>query len=229
MNQLLPPALVARLLVFPAQMEANALHVCMLNPTDGWTVRALEAVSGCRVFPMVAHEAAVIAALTQHYASVPAGRGVSATSPRAARPRAEAAYRELLDAPFQDYAEPAISLVNRNRDLLIRGDSVLLELIRDPVIIRLVQQMLCRAVETGASDLHVEPAEHELRVRARIDGSLRVLRSLSAVDGAADHGAPEGDGGSADRPAPPSRSTRTSATTWCGAAPSTCASRWCPR
>jgi hypothetical protein len=58
-SQLLPAELVARLMVFPAQMEANALHVCMLNPTDGWTVRALEAVSGCRVFPMVANEVAV--------------------------------------------------------------------------------------------------------------------------------------------------------------------------
>ena len=81
----------------------------------------------------------------------------------------------LLETPFQDYAEPAVSLVNRNRDLLARGEALLQEFIRDPLIIRLVQQMLCRAVETGASDLHVEPAEHELRVRARIDGSLRVL------------------------------------------------------
>ena len=173
-SQLLPATLVARLLVFPAQMEANALHVCMLNPTDGWTVRALEAVSGCRVFPMVANEVAVIAALTQHYAAF-LPDATFHYDPAGGEACAEEAYRKLLAAPFQEYAEPAISLVNRNRDLLIRGDAVLLDLIRDPVIIRVVQQLLCRAVETGASDLHIEPAEHELRVRARIDGSLRVL------------------------------------------------------
>ena len=174
LNQLLPPALVARLLVFPVQMEANALHVCMLNPTDGWTVRALEAVSGCRVFPLVSPEAAVVAALTQHYAPhVPvAALRYQADGGQAV---AEEAYRALMAEAFDRYADPAVSLVNRNRDLLSRGESMLQEVIRDPVVIRLVQQILCRAIETGASDLHVEPAEHELRVRARIDGSLRVL------------------------------------------------------
>ena len=173
-SQLLPAELVARLMVFPAQMEANALHVCMLNPTDGWTVRALEAVSGCRVFPMVANEVAVASALTQHYSAFLPG-ATFRYQPEAGEESAEEAYKKLLAAPFEEYSLPAISLVNRNRDLLLRGDAMLLELIRDPVIIRLVQQLLCRAVETGASDLHFEPAEHELRVRARIDGSLRVL------------------------------------------------------
>jgi type IV pilus assembly protein PilB len=172
-NQLLPPAMVARLLVFPAQMEANALHVCMLNPTDGWTVRALEAVSGCRIFPMVTHEAAVVAALTQHYGSFLPGTTFAYKAE--GQGSAEEVYRRLLDAPFEDYVAPAVSLVNRNRDRLTRGEAMVLEIIRDPLIIRLVQQMLCRAVEAGASDLHVEPAEHELRVRARIDGSLQVL------------------------------------------------------
>ncbi len=173
-NQLLPAALVARLLVFPAQMEANALHVCMLNPTDGWTVRALEAVSGCRVFPLVTHEAAVVAALTQHYAAHLPNAPLR-YQPEGGQAEAEAVYTALLQRPFAEYAEPAVSLVNRNRDVLARGEALLLELIRDPLIIRLVQQILCRAVEAGASDLHLEPAEHELRVRARIDGSLRVL------------------------------------------------------
>ncbi len=173
-NQLLPASLVARLLVFPAQMESNALHVCMLNPTDGWTVRALEAVSGCRVFPMVAHEAAVVSALTQHYAGFLPGTTFRYQA-EGGEGAAEEVYRSILETPFKDFAEPAVSLVNRNRDVLARGESLLHEMIRDPVIIRLVQQMLCRAVETGASDLHVEPTEHELRIRARIDGGLRVL------------------------------------------------------
>ncbi len=173
-NQLLPASLAARLLVFPAQMEANALHVCMLNPTDGWTVRALEAVTGCRVFPMVSHEAAVIAALTQHYASFLPGTTFQYQA-AGGEQSAEDVYRALLQTPFEEFAEPAISMVNRNRDVMKRGEAMLLELIRDPIIIRLVQQLLCRAVETGASDLHIEPAEHEVRIRARIDGSLRVL------------------------------------------------------
>ena len=51
--------------------------------------------------------------------------------------------------------------------------------------IRLVNQMLSRAVEQRASDIHVEPFEDELRVRYRIDGVLHDVdapsKSLSAA------------------------------------------------
>lgn len=39
-------------------------------------------------------------------------------------------------------------------------------------VIRLVNQLIARAVETGASDIHVEPFEDRLRVRFRHDGVL---------------------------------------------------------
>src|SRR5262245_15968378 len=51
MNMLVPPSLIARLLVFPVQTELNAIHVCMLNQTDGWTMKALESMSGCKIVP----------------------------------------------------------------------------------------------------------------------------------------------------------------------------------
>ena len=40
-------------------------------------------------------------------------------------------------------------------------------------VIRLVNQMIQRAVEARASDIHVEPFEHLLKIRARVDGVLR--------------------------------------------------------
>ena len=57
------------------------------------------------------------------------------------------------------------------------------------MIIRLVQQLLCRAIETGASDLHFEPAEHELRVRARDRRQPACAGAFSTVDGDAGDGA----------------------------------------
>jgi general secretion pathway protein E len=52
-------------------------------------------------------------------------------------------------------------------------------------VIRLVNQMLSRAVEQRASDIHVEPFENELRVRYRIDGVLHDMdsppRSMTAA------------------------------------------------
>ena len=45
-------------------------------------------------------------------------------------------------------------------------------------LVRLVDVMLADAVKRGASDLHFEPEESFLRIRYRIDGVLRQIRSL---------------------------------------------------
>jgi type IV pilus assembly protein PilB len=179
MNVLIPPEIVAHLLVFPAQAEINAIHVCMLNPTDGWTGRALESLSGCRIVPMVTHEAAVTAAIEKNYAKYLTGP--VRYRPEGGREAAEAAYRKLLTLPLETFVQPAISLINRNRDKLARDAAALEAIVRDPVIIRLVHQLLCRAIESGASDLHIEPTGDALRIRARIDGALHVLQTLPAT------------------------------------------------
>ena len=46
-------------------------------------------------------------------------------------------------------------------------------------VIRLVHQLITKAVEAGASDIHIEPAEDTLRVRYRIDGALYTVESLT--------------------------------------------------
>ncbi|HXH44063.1 MAG TPA: GspE/PulE family protein [Bradyrhizobium sp.] len=45
-------------------------------------------------------------------------------------------------------------------------------------IIRLVNQIISRAVERGASDVHVEPGRDEVAIRVRLDGFLRPERSV---------------------------------------------------
>ncbi|MBI2835034.1 MAG: Flp pilus assembly complex ATPase component TadA [Acidobacteria bacterium] len=179
MNVLIPPEVIGRLLVFPAQAEINAIHVCMLNPTDGWTGRALESLSGCRIVPFVSHESALLTALEKHYGSFV--KEPLRYARDGGRELAEAAYRRLVAEPFDSYLRPAIALINRNRDAIGRDRKALESVIRDPILIRLVQQILSRAVEAGASDLHIEPIGDSLRIRVRIDGALRAQHSLSAT------------------------------------------------
>jgi type IV pilus assembly protein PilB len=175
MNVLLPPEVIGRVLVFPAQAEVNAIHVCMLNPTDGWTIRALESLSGCRIVPFVTHEVALTAALEHHY-------GAHIKAPIAYAPGGQdavaAAYQALLKQPFEGYLNPAIALINRRRDQIARDPAALEAIIREPAVIRLVQQILARGVESGASDIHIEPLGDAVRVRLRIDGAMRVAHLL---------------------------------------------------
>src|SRR5208282_1482496 len=48
----------------------------------------------------------------------------------------------------------------------------------DAPIVKLVNQLVAQAVERGASDLHLEPDGHEMRVRFRIDGILQEITNV---------------------------------------------------
>jgi general secretion pathway protein E len=54
------------------------------------------------------------------------------------------------------------------------------DLASDAPVIRLVNQLIWRAVETQASDIHIEPFEDRLRVRYRFDGVLHEIDSPSS-------------------------------------------------
>ena len=42
----------------------------------------------------------------------------------------------------------------------------------EPVIVRMVNSILSEAILSNSSDIHIEPMEHYVRVRMRIDGLL---------------------------------------------------------
>lgn len=46
-------------------------------------------------------------------------------------------------------------------------------------VIQAVDTLISHALEVGASDIHIEPTAHELRVRIRIDGMLQDLASIA--------------------------------------------------
>ena len=92
---------------------------------------------------------------------------------RAARPR--------RDAPLEEDAE-------RLKDLASEAP-----------VIRLVNQLITRAVETQASDIHIEPFEDRLRVRYRYDGVLHEAESAAAPPGRRDHLAHQDHGAAGHR------------------------------
>ncbi|MEJ1970183.1 MAG: GspE/PulE family protein [Rhizomicrobium sp.] len=55
------------------------------------------------------------------------------------------------------------------------------DLASDAPIVRLVNTLIARAVDAGASDIHIEPGEDNLKVRLRVDGALREEPSLPST------------------------------------------------
>ena len=66
--------------------------------------------------------------------------------------------------------EPGLEVVDDNKD-----DNDLDGAAEDASIIRFVNQVLRDAIELRASDIHLEPFEHEFQIRYRVDGVLQTI------------------------------------------------------
>lgn len=65
------------------------------------------------------------------------------------------------------------------------GETDILTQASDAPIIKLVNNILVQAVKSGASDIHIEPFEKELRIRYRIDGVMQeIMRPPKRIQGA---------------------------------------------
>ncbi|GAC1312120.1 MAG: GspE/PulE family protein [Acidimicrobiales bacterium] len=72
-----------------------------------------------------------------------------------------------LDGDAESISAQASSSYESDDDL-----SAVREVVEDAPIVKLVNLLITQAVQDRASDIHIEPGEHDLRVRYRIDGVL---------------------------------------------------------
>ncbi len=87
--------------------------------------------------------------------------------------------RELYEAG-QDDAQTMMAGMDESIDLKALAEELpepqdLLESDDDALIIRLINALLTQAIKENASDIHIEPFEHRLLVRFRVDGVLREI------------------------------------------------------
>ncbi|HUC16830.1 MAG TPA: GspE/PulE family protein [Acetobacteraceae bacterium] len=154
-DPLFPDRLEARFLraarALPVALDGEALVLAMADPLDVFTARAVAAAVGREVAVEIAVPIELEAAIERLYP--------------------EAAPENGTDAGTADAtgAEPLEEDTDRLRDLASEAP-----------VIRLVNQLIARAVETRASDIHIEPFEDRLRIRYRHDGMLSEIESPPA-------------------------------------------------
>jgi len=82
-----------------------------------------------------------------------------------------------MDESVEDIASAAAEETDELEDL-----SAGRELVEDAPIVKLVNLLITQAVSERASDIHVEPHEHDVRIRYRIDGVLHeIMRSPKSI------------------------------------------------
>jgi len=109
-------------------------------------------------------------------AAVATATGLSVRSEIAIPIELEAAFGRL----YPEGGEQAEVTGGENGEALEEDAERLKDLASEAPVIRLVNQIIQRAVETHASDIHIEPFEDRLRVRYRYDGVLHEADSPSS-------------------------------------------------
>jgi type IV pilus assembly protein PilB len=154
--KLIPQDTALRYQVIPLSRVGSVLTIAMTDPTNVFAMDDIKFMTGFNVEPVVASESAIGEAITRFYG----GSDVES---------------EELSKMMKDLVEDEeLELAAEEAEL----DAASLEKAAEEApIIKLVNLILTDSVKRGASDIHVEPYETEMRVRFRVDGQLQTVMS----------------------------------------------------
>ena len=143
----------------------------MTDPTNVFAMDDIKFMTGYNVEPVVASETAVIEAIKRYYGKggIAAGNGHSTAATVRAPSALEAASKALEDASMLGGDNDDVEVLEEIEEISVEA---LQRQGEEAPVIKLVNVILMSAIQKGASDIHIEPYEKELRVRYRMDGIL---------------------------------------------------------
>jgi type IV pilus assembly protein PilB len=150
--KLIPAEMALKNLVLPLKRDGRTLTVAMADPTNMGVVEDLKFITRYDIFPVVAGEFTLRNILEKMFESTEAQLGA------------------LLKNIEQEDADGDVEVVEDKEEEM--SAAALAAAVDDAPVVKLVNGILTDAVKRGASDIHFECFEHELRVRYRIDGAL---------------------------------------------------------
>ena len=179
--KLIPGETAAKYNVIPVTRTGNTLTLAMTDPTNVFAMDDIKFRTGLHVEPVVASDTAIRDAVTKHYASLMNGNGNGHSGQGMGHSHGSGNGREASGKSIElvNKALEDLNLDTQTDELqVVDGaeeiDAASLERQSgEAPIIRLVNALFLAAIQRGASDIHVEPYEKELRVRFRIDGVLQ--------------------------------------------------------
>ncbi|MBL7031793.1 MAG: type II secretion system ATPase GspE [Nitrospira sp.] len=135
----------------PIGLEGDVLKIAVADPLDEYMFDALENFSDLTLDICLSSEKDIMEAIEQYF-----GSNVHMTS--------------IMEGMREEEGTEEIELsedVHHLRDMAFEAP-----------IVKLVNMLITRAVESRTSDIHIEPFEHNVKVRFRIDGALTDIESL---------------------------------------------------
>src|SRR5687767_7193101 len=149
--KLIPSDITIKHQLLALKREGRTLTVAVTDPSQLGVLDDLKFITGYEIFPVVGGEFTLRGILEKHFESTDA--------------QMESLLHDIGDLDLDD-----IEVVeDQEEDMSASALAVAID--QDPVV-KLINAILTDAVRRGASDIHCECFEHELRVRYRVDGAL---------------------------------------------------------
>jgi len=165
--QLIPKSMAQRLDILPIQMDQTRLVVAMAEPQNVTTIDEVRFTSGKDLSPRFGFRAEIQAAIARNYAqmeTVPKSRNASTAA------------GDDSSEIEQDVEFISTSSRQANRDAIQEIQAELNK--RKTPAVRLVSEIIQKAIAKHASDIHVEPQATCTTIRIRVDGVLRELETV---------------------------------------------------
>jgi type IV pilus assembly protein PilB len=167
--KLVPAETAQKYQIIPLSRSGATLTIAMTDPTNVFAMDDIKFMTGYNVEPVVASETAVIDAIAKYYGKTSPPGGLSAPNNLSSGPTAlEVASKALEEMPSLADAGD-VEVLEEFEEI---SAEALAKQGEEAPVIKLVNVILMSAIQKGASDIHIEPYEKELRVRYRIDGIL---------------------------------------------------------
>jgi type IV pilus assembly protein PilB len=177
--RLIPQEVVQKYSVLPLSKVGATLTLAMGDPTNVFAMDDVKFMTGLNVEPVVATEASIQHAIAKYYgdskeielaANVDAdGYNQNGKGSNGGITKADLVSLDTIDFESNGAAEDTLEVLDDNEEIDL---TTLSRLSEDAPVVRLANVLLVDALRRGASDIHVEPYEKELRIRFRIDGVL---------------------------------------------------------
>ena len=151
--RLIPEPFARSRVVVAIRVERRTLHLAMVAPDDIETIAEVELMTGYHVEPYIAQECNVIQAIDRGYDDRSIAR------------------QTVVDMKFEELARIGV-LADDEEFAPIEQEE------EDAPVVRLVKAILTGAIDAGASDIHLEPHQPEMRVRYRVDGELQQVMTI---------------------------------------------------
>jgi len=144
------PLEVARKFVcIPFGFNSNILDVAMADPLDLNTIKDLQFITGYSIQPSISTPTQIFETLQKHY--------------HPEKTIGEVA-NELSDEDMMEFLP---------EDGVHEDDEETIEDLQDSPFVKMVDLIIKNAIKRGASDVHIEAQENQVRVRNRVDGLLQ--------------------------------------------------------